>query len=503
VSAASQQAGAEVRGERTVVADYTLVTAAGLVSALLSFVSATLTTRLLLPAEFGVLALVFATSTVIQTVASAWTTQAVARFGREELELHGTMAAVTRARARIAGPVLGLACVAVLVLKAAGLLPAELSWALVGLAIAHAVITVAYEHTVNLLRSWGRQRLSAVAVLLQQLLLLFIIGALLASGTHTTPLEIGVLYTVGSSLLVTAYVPLLHRVGFARGGRDRDLERRMWRFSAPLIAFTASSYVVGAVDIWVLAAFRPSRVVGTYAAAYRGYTVLMTVAAAASPVLTTLFVSMRLAGRTADVQRFVERVTPGMVLVVGAVTAVLVAPAYALVPLVFGHGFAPAALPLAILLVAAVAYFQCCLLGTVLTSHDRTRETARVNVVAALVNVVFDLIAVGLFGAGSWAPAVATVASGLIVAIGFALASARCTNTRLRFPVAAYAAPGLAVIALILAPPGSRVLVSLGVGIAAAAVTLRLAGGAHGVDRDLVSQLVRGAPQVRGTVPPA
>jgi O-antigen/teichoic acid export membrane protein len=141
VSQASEDA-VEVRGERTVVADYTLVTAAGLVSALLSFVSATLTTRLLLPAEFGVLALVFATSTVIQTVASAWTTQAVARFGREALELHGTMAAVTRARTRIAGPVLVLASATVLVLKAAGLLPAELSWALVGLAVAHAAITV-------------------------------------------------------------------------------------------------------------------------------------------------------------------------------------------------------------------------------------------------------------------------------------------------------------------------------------------------------------------------
>ena len=40
------------------------------------------------------------------------------------------------------------------------------------------------------------------------------------------------------------------------------------------------------------------------------------------------------------------------------------------------------------------------------------------------------------------------------LAIGFALASARCTHTRFRFPVAAYAAPGLAVIALVLAAAG-------------------------------------------------
>ena len=72
----------------------------------------------------------------------------------------------------------------------------------------------------------------------------------------------------------------------------------MWRFSAPLIAFSVSAYLIGSIDLWVLSAFARSRAVGTYAAAYRAYTVLLTVAAAASPVLMTLFVSLRLAGRS-------------------------------------------------------------------------------------------------------------------------------------------------------------------------------------------------------------
>jgi O-antigen/teichoic acid export membrane protein len=99
--------------------------------------------------------------------------------------------------------------------------------------------------------------------------------------------------------------------------------------------------------------FAPPRVVGTYAAAYRAYTVLLTVAAAASPVLMTLFVSLRLAGRSQEARQFVERIAPALTLVAGGVIALLIAPAYALVPVVFGRAFAGGALPLAILLVGS------------------------------------------------------------------------------------------------------------------------------------------------------
>jgi O-antigen/teichoic acid export membrane protein len=481
-----------VRGQESVVTDFTVVTAAGLGSALLSFASATLTTRVLAPEAFGALSLVFVTSLVLQTATSAWTSLAVARFGREALDHDGTMASVTRARITIVAPWLLVAAVAVVALKALGALPAQLSWPLVAVAVLHGTIAVCYEHCTNLMRSWGRQRLSALMIVLQQLVLLLVVGALLATGAHADAVEIGLLYVAGAAALLTIYLPMLRRVGFARVPRDRELERRMWRFSAPLIAFSASSYVVGSVDLWVLGAFAPPGTVGTYAAAYRAYTVLMTVAAAASPVLMTLFVSLRLAGRTEATMRFVQRTTPALVLLFGALTAVLVAPAYALVPIVFGHAFGQAALPLAILLVGVVAYLQCCLLGAVLAAHDRTADTARIIVVAALLNAVVDLTAIGVFGAGSWAPAVATVASNLVLAAGYVRVAATCTGAGARFALAAYPAPTLAVIALAVAPHASRVPTSLLTGIVAAAATLMLRARANGIDGDLIARLARG-----------
>jgi O-antigen/teichoic acid export membrane protein len=263
----------------------------------------------------------------------------------------------------------------------------------------------------------------------------------------------------------------------------------MWTFSRPLIGLAVGTYVVGSIDLWVLSAFAGARAVGTYAAAYRSYAVLMTVAAAASPVLMTLFVSLRLAGRSTDIRRYVERVVPALVLLAGAVAAIAVAPAYLLMPVVFGHAFAGGSLPLAILLIAVVAYLQLSLLATVLGSHDRTFETARVFLAAALVNVVGDLIAVGLLGAGSWAPATATVAFALLVAAGYLRVAGECTGARVRFPFAAYVPPALAVSALVLVPEASRVVASLAVGALASIIALAVHARTLGVDAELLAKL--------------
>jgi O-antigen/teichoic acid export membrane protein len=405
-------------------------------------------------------------------VTSAWTSLAVARFGREALDLDGTMSAVTRARVTIAAPWFVIASVAILSLKAAGALPGQLTWALVAVALLHGTIASAHEHCLSLLRSLARQRLAAAAMILQQLVLVIVIALLLATGSHADALSIGLLYAAGSMVLLILYLPLLRDVGFRRVPRDRGLEQRIWRFSAPLIAFTAGSYLVGSIDLWVLGAFATPATVGTYAAAYRAYTVLMTIAAAATPVLMPLFVSLRLAGRGDEVGAFVKRTIPALVVLAGALTAVLVAPAYAATPLVFGGSFRAASLPLAILLVGVLAYLECCLLGSVLTAYDRTADTARAMAAAALLNVVGDVIAIGVLGAGSWAAAVATVLSGLLMAAAYVRATEACTSTRQRLTLGAYAGPGAAVVALVLAPRGWHVLASLLVGALTATVTL-------------------------------
>jgi O-antigen/teichoic acid export membrane protein len=308
-----------------------------------------------------------------------------------------------------------------------------------------------------------------------------VLAGWLASGSHATPLSLASLYIAGPLVLVLVYVPLLRGIALRRAPRDRELERRVRRYSAPLVAFTVGAYVVGSVDLWVLGAFAQAATVGTYAAAYRAYTQLMTIATAATPVLMSLFVSLRVAGRGADVAAFLERVAPALVLLAGAAIAVAIAPAYAAAPLVFGNAFRASSLPLAILLVSVLAWVECNLLGSVLTAYDRTADSARAMVAAAALNVVADLVAIGVFGAGAWAPAAATAGCTVLMAAVYARAARACTAARTRMVLGAYAAPLAAVAALVLAPAGWRVWASLAAGGLGGAVTL-IAGRARLVD---------------------
>jgi O-antigen/teichoic acid export membrane protein len=482
----------DVRGERTVVTDYSMVTAAGLLSALLSFGSAALTTRLLAPAAFGALSIVLITSLILQTATSAWTSLAVARFGRETLELTGNMAAVTRARVRLVAPWFVAAALLVVAAKTIGILPHQITWPLAAVAILHGLVAIVFEHCTNLLRSLGRQKLGALAVLLQQLVLILVVAVLLIGSGRVQALQIALLYAAGSIALLALYVPLLWRVGLRPVARDRELEQRMRRFSTPLIVFTISSYVIGSVDLWILSAYNRPAVVGGYAAVYRAFTTLMTVVAAASPVLMTLFVSLRLAGREHEIRDFAERGVPTMVIACGALVALLVAPAFLLVPVVFGSAFASASLPFAILVVGLVAYLHCCLLGPVLSAHDRTTDTTRAITAAAVLNVVGDLVAIGLLGAGPSAAAVATTAAWLLMAVGYVRAAARCTGAAARWAVAGYVAPTMAVVVLAVAPAHLRVLASLATGLVCAPLSLWLAARRGSFHPDLIgAQIAR------------
>src|SRR5215203_3314325 len=94
-----------VRGAATVFSDFASVLGARFTSSVLSLVSALITTRILDPDGYGVVAYVSVIALLVFTVTSSWTSAAVSRYGREELENRGSILAVTWARAQISAPV--------------------------------------------------------------------------------------------------------------------------------------------------------------------------------------------------------------------------------------------------------------------------------------------------------------------------------------------------------------------------------------------------------------
>jgi O-antigen/teichoic acid export membrane protein len=472
----------------TVFRDYMSILGARFASSLLSLCSVLITTRILAPSAYGVVAYVSAIALLVSTVAAAWTNAALTRYGREEFEKCGSMRAVTWARLRLIAPPFVFALLIVSFVKLAGGFPAQLSWPLTSLAISYGVVVAASDHITYSLTALGRIRTSALQLVTQQVLGIGILATILVSGVGGSPILI-VSCTVGSMALVTVgFGSRVTRTALWPPQRNVELQRRMLRFAVPLVAFTLSNYVGRYVDLFVIGGFATARAVGIYAIAYQAYMVLQYFTTATGPVMTPLFVSLRMGGREDLVERYVERMVPQLTLV-AATFAGLAVPIVAIaMPLVFGESYGAAAEPLAILLFASVSQFGAALLSPVILLHERTAPIGVVSLIAVLVNVVGDIVLVGPAGMHLTGAAIATGAAGATIMIGYVIIVRNCTSARASFRLTMFT-PFFAGLVPTLVLTDAAAAVALGATVTCAAIVTLVAKPFQHEDLDLIARL--------------
>jgi O-antigen/teichoic acid export membrane protein len=231
--------------------------------------------------------------------------------------------------------------------------------------------------------------------------------------------------------------------------------------------------VIASVDLVVIGTFSGAHNAGIYAVAYQGYAVLQQVAAACVPVLVPLLVSIRMAGNEALVLRYFERVMPQL-LFLGSLIGGMVVPMVPLtLPLVLGEAFADAAQPLVVLLAALLLFFAASLVAPVMMLNELTRAVGGIAVLAAVTNVVGDLVLIGVMDYGVWAAAAATTASLGVTWAGYLLVSRRALGSNVlphAFLLAPFAAGLLPALTL---SPALALPVGLFGALASGAVILR------------------------------
>lgn len=438
-----------VRGAESAFTDIASVSAARSVSIGLALLSTTLVTHMLLPRRYAILAYIAVISGLMFTSTASWTTTALGRYGREELEREGSVRAASWARIVTTTPLVVVAVAVIVLLQLAGALPNELTRGFVAIAVASGIVLIGGDHLITLLETCGRMKLTALALALQRVLSIAGLIALIVAGVTQSPAAIALVWLAAGCMLAMALATTVWRVGLWPATIDIPLLRRMIAFSLPMIAFAVSQYVIQAVDIVILGAYRPSRDVGLYAIAYQGYGSLQQLATTATIVLSPLFISLKVASREGLIDHFYERMVP-QVLFLTAIAAGLAAPLLrVVVPLVFGRPFGPAAMPLAILLLAWTLYAGASFVAPILVLHERSRVIGAVSTVAAIVNVTGDWLLVGVFGVGIVGPAIVTAVSVAVIAVGYFYAAADCLGLCRALPVAMLA-PATAGVALAL-----------------------------------------------------
>jgi O-antigen/teichoic acid export membrane protein len=380
-------------------------------------------------------------ATLIFVGGAVWTSSAVVRYGREAVDADGTMLPVTWERIVLTVPALGAAAGVAFLLRAVGLMPNSLSWTLVMLAVTYGVALALSDHVVYALQAVGRMKRSAWAAVLRQGVAVPAIGGLALMGVSVTPAVVALVLTIGCIAMAVVVGRSVWRQALWPPTFDSKLRRRILRFSLPLVAFTVSQYLISTIDLLVLAIYTNDAQVGLYALAYQAYMVLQNIGMAAGTVLVPLFISLRRAGRDAAITMFAQRFVPQLTFLVGTLLGIC-APFVALaVPAIFGSAFRQAADPLTILLIPLALSVTCYVWAAVIVLHEETAAAGRVSVLAALVNVVADLVLIGPAGMGMKGAAVATAGSIFILAAGYARIVARCTQTPLPVGKIALVAP--------------------------------------------------------------
>jgi len=478
-----------VRGAGTVFSDLASVSGARLGSAMLSVVTVVITTRILAPAEYALIAYVAIISTLMFTTTSAWTATAVARYGREELELRGRMTSTSWNRLLLTAPLILTSIAVIVILRLAGALPAEMTWLFVGLAIVSGLLFIASEHIVTLLEAAGRMRLTAVALTLRQCVSTAVLLAIFVSGRGRSPQVIIAVGAIALAIVVIFMATRVWAIALWPPTIDRALMRRMLVFSIPLIAFSASQYFIQSVDIVILRAYGTPTEAGIYAVAYQGYGVLQQVATTATIVLTPLFVSLAAAKKQALLGRYVSRAIPQLVFI-SAVAAGLVVPFLGIVvPIVFGAPFAGAAEPMAVLFTAFVLYASASFSAPILILNERTRAVAIINVAAAVINVAGDILFVGPLHLGVLGPALATSLALAVIAAGYQIVAERCTKTRGSRRAVLLAPLLVATLPVLFVGPGVAVALGIPAAMLATAAILRWASPFDLSDADMIAKL--------------
>lgn len=483
-----------IRGLDTLVGDFAGVTGARVATLVLGLLTVVLTARILTPEGYAVIAYMTLGGTLIMFVAGGWSGAAVMRYGREELDRTASMRHSAWARAALTLPILVLVSALLPALKVVGVLPQEFAWTYVWLTVALGFFFVAGEQLQVVLDAAGRMRLSAAAAAARQALLVAGLAAIAVSGAGRSTLTVAWLTVAVAALLMLALSLALRGLALWPPRLDRAQLRRIFVFSAPLIAFTASQYGMRSVDIVVLRAYGTAHEVGIYALAYQSYTMLQTLAVTVTIVLIPLFVSLREAGREELVTRYFERLVPQGILV-SSVLGGLLAPLVVLaVPVVFGADFRDAGPPLALLVAALVLFGISSLLAPILMLNERTRATSVINVVALALNVVADVVLIGVLDVGLLGPAIATIGTLVVIVAGYLVVARRDLQTApvlspaLALPLAAGVLP-----AVLLDGAAGVVLGLGGVVVATALVLWRLALFVE-QDAELVARLDLPAP---------
>lgn len=300
-------------------------------------------------------------------------------------------------------------------------------------------------------------------------------------------------YAVVTTAVIGALATLLVTYAFARRMTkirfltDKKVWKKLFISSIPLGIALALNQIYFRADTFLLSLFRSYQEVGLYALAFKILEIVLTFPGFFMNSVFPLL-SKYIAEKDKRVKTTIQK-SADFFLILGLPVMVggyFVAPQ--LIRLAGGPQFAAAALPLQILLAAAVVSFLNGLFGYALIAKDRQKNALWLNVMGLVFNVVVNLIVIPPFG--MVAAAITTLVSEILVFGGAFFLMRKYFGFFPHFRLLPRTAAATVVMAIPLVfLPGGPILLLVPVAATVYAVALAALGV---VDRDLIGRLRTG-----------
>ncbi|HMI99921.1 MAG TPA: flippase [Gaiellaceae bacterium] len=295
------------------------------------------------------------------------------------------------------------------------------------------------------------ERLALVsAVLVPQRLLTALAGiALLLAGQGIV--AVAVVFLIGSALGLAASAALMFgRVVRAALALDPSIWRPLMRAAIPVGVATVASLVLFRIDTAMLAAYKSSKVVGTYGASYRLLEASLFISwglgAAVFPVFSRLHASSE--PRVGVVFERSLKLLTALTLPLAAGAGILAAP---LIDLIYGRHYDSGVTALRLLAPAIALYPAAYIAGDLLVSQMRQNAVSAVYVVVVIQNILLNLFLIprwSLNGAAAGTSISQVLATGALVYLSLRTVGRLDWRRMLAGPVVASVVAGVAMATL-------------------------------------------------------
>ncbi len=254
----------------------------------------------------------------------------------------------------------------------------------------------------GVLRGLGRVVYSQMpSMFISPLLLLFWLGVyVLIRGTEINAFEIIVINIISTATLlcilgfmVKKYIP--EEIFITR---TISYKKKKWLGSAAFFVALSGMHIISSrTDIIMLGILKTSRDVGYYSVAVRLSDILTFILLSVNGTIAPTIASLYSRGEKEKLQKFITR-SARLVFYLALPSGILLFIFGKWLLLLFGNGFVNGLTSLRILVIAQLVNISCGSVGLILNMTGNERITAFGVVLSALVNIVFNLVLIPVYG---------------------------------------------------------------------------------------------------------